>query len=145
MDKPLWIVVANTSTARIFEKTAQDPNALLELEQLSHPESRMHGRELGDDRPGHSPSGRTVLADRSDPRENEHHKFAQELAHKLRAAAEAHRFRSLALFASSHFLGELRKHLDNELQKRIVASHAVDMTALNTQALNTKLHDEFRL
>lgn len=145
MQKPLWIVVASTSTARIFEKSSDAPYDLIPVQSFSHPASRMHGQELSDDRPGHSPSGRTVLAPRSEPREHEHDAFARELAGALKAAVGTNRVGSLAIFASSHFLGELRGHLDAGTSKLVVASHAVDMTMLDPAAIKEKLHSEFHL
>jgi protein required for attachment to host cells len=139
MKKPVWILVANASNAKILEKSADKASVPSEVMSLDHPESRMHGCELSSHPPGHSPVGRTVLASRSDPVDREHAKFAKQVANVLEQAALENRFGSLALFAPSHFLGLVRDRLSVKLQKSIVDSHAVDITSLDTATLNHKI------
>ena len=50
--KRQWILLANASHARLLSRdSAADP--LIPLETMEHPESRLKGSQLSDDRPGH--------------------------------------------------------------------------------------------
>ena len=145
MDTTVWAIVANSSIARVLERSTAEPGHWLEVECLMHPQSRLQGAEAGHDLPGHSIAGRSGLAPRSDPREHERREFAQQVAQVLKVAVGAHRVGRIVVFASNPFLGELLAHLDDESRKRVSESHALDLTGLGLQALEQRLHGEFRL
>jgi len=114
MSKP-WIVVADQSKARIF--TVDDPTgALLDVEQLAHPEARERARELGSDRPGRSfdsaGQGRHAMGTSVAPKEQEAIRFAKQISDHLNAACKAGRCDRLYLVAGPHFLGLLREQLE---------------------------------
>ena len=78
--KTQWIVVANASHARLLRRDSpSDP--LISLQTMEHPESRLKGSQLADDRPGHeatdNSSGGNRFEPRSDPRRKEHRRFAR--------------------------------------------------------------------
>ena len=53
--KPTWILVADSSRARIF--SAETPSsALIEINTLAHPQGRLHEQNLSSDLPGHEAS-----------------------------------------------------------------------------------------
>lgn len=144
MPQKHWILVANASQARVFERTSFN-QPLIELSDWRHPESRMSARETERAPLGHSVSGRAGLAPRSDPKQRHRSEFAQTLAHYLQDAVLNNRVNSVALVASNPFMGELTAHLDGPVQKTICAQHALDLTSLNLTDLDARLRTEFRL
>lgn len=145
MDTTVWASVANSSIARVLERSSAEPAHWQEVECLVHPQSRLQGAAAGHEPPGHSIAGRSGLASRSEPQEHERREFAQQIAQVLKAAVGAHRVGRIAVFASHPFLGELLAHLDDEVRKRVSDHHALDLTGLGLQALAQRLHGEFRL
>ena len=85
MSKPLWILVANSTVARCFER-ATPTSHLVPVANYVHPESRMHARDLEDDRGGRSQkddAGRTSFVPRTEPKDREREEFAREVARVL--------------------------------------------------------------
>lgn len=139
-----WILVANASQARVFERTSFT-QPLVELTDWLHPESRMPARETEGAPLGHSEAGRAGLAPRSDPRQRHRSEFAQTLAQYLQDAVLHNRVNAVALVASNPFMGELTAHLDDPVQKTICAKHVLDLTSLNLRDLDARLRSDFRL
>lgn len=125
-----WVVVANAARARCFERDP-DNNALRELADFVHPQSRLKGRALDDDRGGHAIKGdaSTQYAPHTDSHTKEHEHFAREIAAFLEEGAIVHRFERLWVIASSAFLGELRSHLREHARGLLHAGVARDLTA----------------
>lgn len=139
-----WILVANASHARVFERTSfTEP--LVELTDWLHPESRMAASETERAPLGHSAAGRAGLAPRSDLKQLHRSEFAKTLAKYFHEAVLNHRVNALAVFASNTFMGELLSHLDASVQHTLVAKHVLDLTALNVTELDKRLRTEFRL
>lgn len=145
MDKPIWVVVANSSMARVLESDPATPERWTEKECLTHPQSRQQGSGAGHEPAGHSIAGRSGLAPRSDPREHERHEFAQQVAHTVKTAVGAGQIGSLVVFASNPFLGQLLGQLEDETPGRVSVSHPVDLSSLPLHELAQRLHAEFGL
>jgi protein required for attachment to host cells len=141
MPKPLWILVANASVARCLERAS--PTAPLVLQaNYTHPESRMHTRDLETDRGGRTQkddAGRTSFVPRTDPKEREREEFAREIARALEEGVLAHRCSGIALFASNPFLGELQAQLSHGVRQHITASHALDLTSFEGRELEQRV------
>ena len=142
--KRQWILLANASHARLLSRdSAADP--LVPLATMEHPESRLKGSELADDRPGHedtdNSSGGNRFEPRSDVRRKEHQRFAREIAHRLDAGLAAGEFGALWLFASSPFLGELKAQLSDAVNKRVQHALDSDLTALGLAEIEQRLLD----
>lgn len=137
MPKPLWILVANASVAHCFER--ESPTApLVPVAHFAHPESRMHTRDLEDDRGGRTQkddAGRTSFVPRTDPKERERDEFAREIAKALEEGVLAKRCSGIALFASNPFLGEMQAHLSHGVRQHVTASHALDLTSFEGREL----------
>jgi len=144
MLQPHWILVANASQARLFERTSP-AEPLVELADWVNPQSRMQAREIERAPLGHSLGGRTGLAPRSDLKQQHRSEFAHTLAAYCREAVLNHRVKALVLVVSNPFLGELVAHLDASVQKAVVAQHVLDLTSFNTTDLDQRLRSEFRL
>lgn len=140
-----WIVVANASLARLFRRDSPtDP--LVPLTTMAHPESRLKGSELADDRPGHEAtdqsSGGNRYEPRSDVRRKEHQRFAREIAERLETGLAAGEFSTLWLFASSPFLGELKAQLSDAVDKRLQLVLDSDLTSFGLAEIEQRLRDQ---
>jgi protein required for attachment to host cells len=111
MDAGWWVVVADSSRARIFE-TIELPAPLRELEDLVQPEARMPERMLQSDRPGRAfesvGGARHAMSAQSGPRVVSRLKFAQRIAERIDRGLAEGRFRRLALVAPPAMLGAMR-------------------------------------
>jgi protein required for attachment to host cells len=139
-----WVVVANASRARILERAAPD-GALVLLAALEHPESRLKGSDLEDDRPGreatdNSPGGNR-FEPRVDARRKEHQVFARQIAGRLDDGRLRGDFDAVLLVASSPFLGELKHELSGAVRERLGSTIDSDWTSLEPRELEQRLRE----
>lgn len=139
--KPQWILAANASIARVFARGSAD-EPLRALATWQHPESRLKGAELEADRPGHERSDRsggTELTPRADAHRKEHQAFAREIARRLADALQAGEYGALALYASSAFLGELKRALPEAVAGHVVHAADVDLTSFGLSEVEARV------
>lgn len=141
---PQFVLLANASIARLFKRdSASDP--LIALQTLEHPQSRLKGSQLADDRPGHeatdSSRGGNRYEPRSDVRRKEHQRFARQLAGRLQAGLAAGEYGSLWILASDPFLGELKAALDDAVAQRVQVALDIDLTPLGLAEIEQRLRD----
>ena len=116
-----WIVVAGASIARFYSQ--EHRKAKFELvEELTHPEGRLHAADLdtdalGERSPGRHNVGGVARAESGyqpsrTPRQHENDLFSREVADRLRKAQIDGRFQELVIAAGPEFLALLRKALD---------------------------------
>ena len=131
-----WLVIANASRARIFERD-EDNSALREITDKVHPEAREKKGALDRDRPGRVHKGvmSTAFEPHTTPRERERTEFAHELAQVLEQAAVARRMRGLVLLASNPFLGALKAELGPTARTFLRGQFPVDLTSLQGSEL----------
>jgi protein required for attachment to host cells len=139
---PMWIVVANSSMARILSTSgAREP--LVELECLAHPGSRLPDRDLASDRLGSAQGIRRgthgVMSPEVAPRDEEAIRFAEQIAGKLRHAHAAHEFDKLAIVASPRFLGLLRERMTPALRHAIAGTLDKDFATLPPEEIRARL------
>lgn len=125
-----WIVVADSSRARIFRATAlQGPYA--ELETLAHTQSREHARDLASDKPGRSYAAagehRHAMEPEHDPADRERQAFAHQIAERIERARTHGELQELVLVAAPAFLGRLRQVLPEQAAKLVKASLDKDL------------------
>jgi len=137
-----WVVAANASRARIF--AADKPaGALSEVQDLTHPASRLHDQEITSDLPGRSfdsgGPGRHAMQQGHDPSEQEAIRFAQELSETLETARAEGRFQRLYVIASPSFLGELRHYIHSPTRHVIVQEIDKDLTSQRAEAIREHL------
>lgn len=117
-----WILAADSSQARLFTREKKY-GPLTEQQDWLHPESRLHGKDLEDDRQGKTFSsygyGQSDNQKHTEPKTREAKDFARDLAKFLDSARDKGEFESLSLVADPSFLGHLRDALDPETRKRI--------------------------
>lgn len=139
------IVVAESARVRIFlQEKPRSP--LQEKQDLVHPESASHSRDLASDRQGRTfdrshQGGRHALEPNKDPQEVEAEAFAREIATLLDSARSRGDLDNLVLIAPPHFLGLLTGCLDAQTQKLIskrvhknLVRHSVDDIAAQLAA-----------
>jgi protein required for attachment to host cells len=139
-----WILIANASTARCFEKAGD--GKLVLLDSFAHPDSRKPGSTLGSGRPGHIEGvghglGSASYQPRVDPKSWEHEKFAKELAAYLNTAVAAHKFERVFVIASNPFLGQIKSHLDVQAVKRLAGGIAADLTSYEGRELKARVDE----
>lgn len=140
-----WLVVANASRARVLEETEQ-PGAYRHRADLVHPQSRLKGHELEADRAGHvlgsshTPAG-AAYEPRTDAREREHERFAQQIADVLDAGVARGECAGLVLVASNPFLGRMKAQLGEQARKAILRTVPSDCTMLSDGELAQRLHE----
>jgi protein required for attachment to host cells len=138
----MWIVVANSSLARILAAPTPD-GPLVELECLSHAAGRMLDQQLISDRPGRAfdSSGHTrhALESEVSPKQEEAIRFADHLAGKLRKAHAAHEFDHLAIVAAPRFLGLLRERIGPAVTRSLTETVDKDLAMLSPQEIRGRL------
>ncbi|MCA8962493.1 MAG: host attachment protein [Planctomycetes bacterium] len=132
MNRRTWIVVSDSSRARIFldEETGSDWNLVGEID---FPDGRKRVEELVSDQPGSVQQtgmggGKAGLTPTIDPKEKEAIRFARSLSELLEKSRRAHAFDQLVITAPAHFLGLLRKSLDDETTKLVIQTAHHDYT-----------------
>lgn len=106
-----WVLVADSSRARIFSKNGRDP--LMEVSGFIHPESRLHEQALTSDLPG-SASSRVgnerhgVGSAKVRPKRHEAITFSKQVTDHLESARTDGKFHRLLVIAPPAFLGMLR-------------------------------------
>ena len=128
--KKTWIVVADSSRARLF--TVDTPTApLTELQDLEHVQARVHDQELTTDLPGRhrndAGGGAHGYEPKIPPTEEEAIRFAKELAQALYKAFHEHKYGQLILVAPPRFLGHLRQALDKNIAKVVALEVSKDL------------------
>lgn len=140
--KPAWILIADSSRARIF--TAENSVAeLIEIESLTHSESRLLDQELTSDTAGkanvgQSTSGHTYVGE-VDPKEQETLNFAKQVAQHLCHELNLNKFEHLFVVASPAFLGVLRHACSNQLKKHIAFSLNKNVVTKTPEQIRTYL------
>jgi len=119
-----WVIVAESGRARIYEAGASD-TGLTEIQDLVHPESRMHEQNITSDLPGrtHDRQGtgaRHAKVESTPIKEHEAKSFAKEIASILDAGRKQSAFDKLVIMAPPAFLGLLRKQLSAATLKTVV-------------------------
>jgi protein required for attachment to host cells len=131
-----WVVVADSARARIFA-LAKRGEALEEVDELLHPASRAHERELATDCPGRAfdseGPGRRAMSESISPRQHEAWKLRRELADAIETARAQDRFDRLVLVAGPSFLGELRKTLSDQTARLVVGELDKNLAQMDAQ------------
>jgi protein required for attachment to host cells len=124
--KPAWILIANTTRARVLRQDAG--NAIVVLESFVHPA----GRGQRTDPP-------------VDARQKECTRFANELGAFLEYEARLAHFGALTIFASASFLQELMSALGKTTRSLLSASHELDLTSVGIAELERRVFKELAL
>jgi len=130
MNKNSWLIVANSSLARLFRFVTL--RELEEIKVFEHPESRLHNLDFTTDRPGRDfesmGTGRHALEPKVLPKQQEFEEFAKQLADYLEQARQHGDFDTLYIAASPMLLGMLRQALNPNTTKLIKGEIDKDIT-----------------
>ena len=137
-----WILVSDSSRARVFTSdTATAP--IVELEDFTHPESRLHTRDITSDLSGKQhdagPSGHHAVEPKTDAHKQASVEFARELASYLHNNLNENRFDSLVLACDPAFLGELRHELDEQVKKHVTLEVTKNLVKHSAEDIRTHL------
>ena len=140
--KPAWILIADSSRARIF--TAENSVAnLVEIETLNHSEGRLHEQDLESDLPGKANgregAGGHLYTDETSPKEQEEVNFAKRVAQHLCGELNLNKFDNLFVVAAPSFLGDLRGACSNRLQKHIAFSLGKNVVTMSPKEIRSYL------
>ncbi len=137
-----WVVVADSSAARIFG-TDGPTGPLTELESIAHPEGRMLARELTSDLPGRAfdsgGQGRHIMESQVGPRQQAAIDFARFLAKRLQRARGQGELERLAIVAPPDFLGLMREALGTQLQRLVVLEVDRNLVKLAPKEIRERL------
>ncbi len=139
MKKETWILVANSSHAKIYK--AENNNKLVEIKEFQHPESRLHDKDLVSSEPGRTYASigdrRSMMEPKTTPKDVEINLFAREINHFLDQAKE--NLGRIYLTASPSFLGVLRQNLHSSLDHLVAGEVHRDLTHLTPEDIRTHL------
>ena len=123
--KPDWVLIANTTRARVLQ---QEPgSAMAVLESFVHPAGRGQRSEL------------------MDARQKECTRFALELGKYLEHEARVGHFGTLTIFAPASFLDELRAVFGKATLRALAGTHELDITSVSVSELERRIAHELAL
>ncbi len=124
------ILVVDGTNMLFFRNIGHGQQIELETESHNHREDRKD-REIKSDAPGtmgqSAGHGRPAMQE-TDFHQQDEDRYAADAADQLRMRALAGDFDALVIVAPPKTLGELRKHLHPEVEKRVVMELAKEMT-----------------
>ena len=137
-----WVLVADNSRARIF--SSEKPSSpLQELQDLTHPEARLHEGDLVTDKGGRDkgPSGAHGISHEQAHKVDGKDKFASQVCSELDAARAAGSFNKLYVVAAPAFLGLLRKHQSGALKQMVAGEVDKNLSTKDPKVIRKHLPD----
>ena len=137
-----WVLVADNSRARIF--SAEKPaSALIEIQDLTHPEARLHEGDLVSDKTGRDqgPAGGHGVASDQSHKQDGADRFASSVCSELDAARTSGSFQKLYVVAAPTFLGLLRKHQSNALKQLVAGEVDKNLSTQDPASIRRHLPD----
>ncbi len=115
-----WVLVADNSRARIFSSD-KPSSPLQEIQDLTHPEARLHEGDLVTDKSGRDRGAAGAHGVGSDQthKQDGADRFASHVCGELDAARNRGEYSKLYVVAAPAFLGLLRKHQSNPLKQMV--------------------------
>lgn len=146
--KTTWILIANSSEARLFKAEKSHHNMQL-IKQFSHPESRDKIVNLVADVPGryrkNGNAPKSTFEEASNPKKVEAERFAHELANELNKGRTNNLYTNIILIAPSHFQGLLNKYCNIHVHHLIQEAIDKDYTKVKQHQLDKFLDGKIRL
>ena len=138
----IWVVVADHVRARLFEAHGAR-GELAEIEDLVHPQGRMHANEMASDSPGVTHDrfgyGTHGMGHAVEPKEEESIRFAKEICDALEQACESGRFDRLYVAAVPRFLGDLRRCMAVAVRRRLAGEVSLELTRQTVEEIRAHL------
>lgn len=143
--KLTWILVADSSRARFFK--AEKDSSIHQIEDLSHPEGRLHEQELTSDLPGKDMdkvgAGKHSFQGQVEPKQQEAIDFAKSISKHLDESFSAKKFEQLMVVAAPSFLGILRHQFSDEISQQICFELDKNITMHSTDDIHKHLPKHF--
>lgn len=143
-----WIVVADRSSARLFQQESGVRN-WKPVREIDNPQGRLKSRDIESDRSGSSRGvGNTSypmhgLANKGEATFHILRAFAKKVAGILQQGRVQEHFDRLVLVAEPRLLGEIRSCLDRPTRARVELTVPKVLTGLHDQALQNHLRENF--
>lgn len=143
----VWIVVADAARARILSCEGRACHGLVDVEALSHSESRAQNQDLVSDRPGRGwgsahGEGRHAFEEPTEPAQHERDRFARMVAERLKSAHHEGVYKHLVIVAAPSFLGALREVMDRAVAHTVRVEVAKNVVKIeDPEALRSYLPD----
>ncbi len=141
MKNELWVILADQAQAKIFSLKR---TMVVQRHVFVNPEGRKKGRDFTSDRVGRSGrqgSGQAHVVNSmgggGDPVIHREEIFLKGVADYLDKSNAQGLFSRVALFAESHAMGMLKKHLSKDTQKKIVFTLSKNLGHLKEKPLFT--------
>lgn len=146
-----WLLIMDSSQARLYQETPKKNKKIELLREWKNPEARKKSSDLVSDRPGRSfesytkahrgQTGRVRhgLSSRRTPQENSTIGFVTRLASAIGDCKRKKVFENLVLVAEPRLLGEIRKRLDSETRKAVVAEIEKDFSWVSGNAMERRI------
>jgi protein required for attachment to host cells len=140
MEDVRWIVVADANRARIFSAPTSSlirnehcEHNLNLVQELGHHDSHKKMHDVISDKAGSNNYGTFVGS--SDPKEADAANFAQNIAEYLEKNRNQHKYAEIVIVSPPHFMGLLKKHFSNAVEKLVTTYIDKDYTAENEKFL----------
>lgn len=141
MKKETWVIVANSSYAKIYK--AENNTNLIEIHEFEHLESRLDNKDLVSSKPGRTNDSvgyrRSSMEFPTSPKHHEFQLFAKQISHFLDQAQETGKIGRLYITASPIFLGILRQELSHLINDLIGGQIDRDLTHLKPSDIRNHL------
>lgn len=125
-----WVLVANSSFAKIYEVTGMGKDVKM-LEHISFLDGRKKSGEVNTDKPGRAfdrvGMGRHAVGTTVDVHAHEMKIFTHQLTEILNKGKLENKYDQVALIAPPQFLGELRHTLNEAVKKSILKEVPKDL------------------
>lgn len=142
----MWIVVANTSSCKIFDYEKKSKQLNL-IKELLHPESKMKGSDLITEGPGHyktdGPS-RGAYDFHEKPQEVEFENFAREVATLLDNERRSNHLPPFILVSPPKMDGLLKRSMNPHVMNSLKDTIQKDYGYLTNSELMKTLQDELK-
>lgn len=142
------VLVANGSRARFLHLQGKNSHQSFEtVAEFTHEESRMKGRDLVTDRPGHyhaNSHARGAYGEDRNPKDITKEQFALELAKHLDTYRSKDGYNKLLLVTPAQFSGMLEKHLGKATADKVTDTVHKDYTSWTDKELLAVLHEQLK-
>lgn len=137
-----YVLVADSTRARVFARSA-DSGALQEIDDLVHPQGRLHARDLTAGSPGRtrdrSGQGRHALEDPTDPKHTELLVFVRQIAQYCKELRTREPGMELIVVAGAELRGLLHKQFDASTAKAVKQEVDKNLAQLSAEEISTRL------
>jgi protein required for attachment to host cells len=152
----MWILVADSSRARIFDATRKfsapgefEFSEFSEVDDLVNARGRARNQDINTDKPGRmadrtgrggtGTGQRSAVGGKEEPKETEAKAFAQRVNDRLEQAANDGDYDELVVIAAPKFLGMLRDSRPSQIDSMIVEEIGKDFTKMSAHDLQGRL------